>query len=426
MAFDARAYRILVASPSDVVEERDAAVRVMHDWNNLNSHSRRVVLLPLRWETHMAPEYNVRPQEAINRRIVDDCDLVVGIFWTRLGSPTGEADSGTLEEIERAAKAGKPVMLYFSQVPVVPDRVDTMQIERLRTFREAVASSALTDSFRSSLEFRDKFAASLELKVRDLQRGDEAGQPAPLDFQFVSLDNGDLMGSELRADLRIPTLDSPIALEDKELQRHFLSALRDAQRKAGTVPVVLAVRNLGAVGVRDLYIEIVFRPVGCVCEVGTSPPVAQGDRASAWSRMLSRMSASGGDLPDEYHEKLSKLTGTGLSEEGGEWKVRLEWGALQPQRVRLVQPMVFMVFGEPGCIEIEARMYAESFAAPLLLCARLMAQVGEAEPDSNALLEQAKARAAAQTEREAELLEAQRYLNASSAAARAATARRPG
>jgi len=99
MAYDSRVYRILIASPSDVLEEREAAVRVMQDWNDLHSNNRRVVILPLRWETHTAPEYNVRPQEAINRRIVDDCDLVVGIFWTKLGTPTGEADSGTLEEI---------------------------------------------------------------------------------------------------------------------------------------------------------------------------------------------------------------------------------------------------------------------------------------------------------------------------------------
>src|SRR5438552_15116614 len=127
MAYDSRVYRILIASPSDVLEEREAAVRVMQDWNDLQSYNRRVVILPLRWETHTAPEYNVRPQEAINIRIVDECDLPVGIFWHKLGTPTGEAESGTLEEIERAAKAGKPVMLYFSHVPTDPHVVDLRQ-----------------------------------------------------------------------------------------------------------------------------------------------------------------------------------------------------------------------------------------------------------------------------------------------------------
>jgi hypothetical protein len=109
MAYDGRVYRILIASPSDVDEERDTAVRVIQEWNDLYSYSRKVVLLPLRWETHTAPEYGTRPQEIINRAIVDECDLLVGIFWTRIGSPTGSADSGTLEEIERVATAGKPI-----------------------------------------------------------------------------------------------------------------------------------------------------------------------------------------------------------------------------------------------------------------------------------------------------------------------------
>jgi hypothetical protein len=39
---------------------------------------------------------------------------LIGVFWTRVGTPTGIAESGTLEEIERVAAEGKLVMLYFS------------------------------------------------------------------------------------------------------------------------------------------------------------------------------------------------------------------------------------------------------------------------------------------------------------------------
>jgi nucleoside 2-deoxyribosyltransferase len=312
MAFDTRAYRILVASPSDVLEERNAAVRVMHEWNNLHSHNRRVVLLPLRWETHTAPEYNIRPQEAINRRIVDDCDLVVGIFWTRLGSPTGEADSGTLEEIERAAKAGKPVMLYFSQVPVAPDRVDTGQIERLRKFQDAVHASALVESFGSALEFRDKFAAALELKIRDLQRADEVGKPSPLDLQFVSLDDGKLLGAQSQVDLSLPdSVDLPATL-DGELKRYYAAALREAQHKAGTVPMLLGVKNAGNVGIRNLFIEISIRPSDGTCAVSTFTR-----RRPTWSSDLVYSVASiteEGDSSNDYEFKLAKLAGRGRVE----------------------------------------------------------------------------------------------------------------
>jgi hypothetical protein len=136
MAYDSRVFRILIASPSDVEEEREIVVRVIQEWNDLYSYTRRVALLPLRWETHTAPEYGVRPQEVINRAIVDNCDLLVGVFWTRIGTPTGAADSGTLEEIDRVAKAGKQVMLYFSRIGADPGQIDLEQLARLKSFQE--------------------------------------------------------------------------------------------------------------------------------------------------------------------------------------------------------------------------------------------------------------------------------------------------
>jgi hypothetical protein len=67
MAYDCRVYRILIASPSDVDDEREIAVRVIHAWNDLHSYGRKLALFPLRWETHTAPDYGSRPQEVVNR-----------------------------------------------------------------------------------------------------------------------------------------------------------------------------------------------------------------------------------------------------------------------------------------------------------------------------------------------------------------------
>ena len=42
------------------------------------------------------------------------------MFWTKLGTPTGVADSGTVEEIDQFVEANKPAMLYFSSRPAGP------------------------------------------------------------------------------------------------------------------------------------------------------------------------------------------------------------------------------------------------------------------------------------------------------------------
>ena len=56
----------------------------------------------LRWETSTRPGIGSEPQDIINSQIGDEYDVFIGILWGRIGSPTSKADSGTLEEFERA------------------------------------------------------------------------------------------------------------------------------------------------------------------------------------------------------------------------------------------------------------------------------------------------------------------------------------
>jgi hypothetical protein len=218
MAYDCRVYRVLIASPSDVEAEREIAVRVIQEWNDLYSYSRKVALLPLRWETHTAPEYGTRPQEVINRTIVDQCDLLVGIFWTRVGLPTGVAESGTLEEIERVGNAGKPIMLYFSRVEIDPDKIDLIQIEKLKQFKEKTYPKGLIENYKTIIEFRDKFAKQLELRLRDLQRSD-ASRESSLSLQFLSIEEGELAGSSLNHRVDNPTVDILDGVPAEKLDR---------------------------------------------------------------------------------------------------------------------------------------------------------------------------------------------------------------
>jgi hypothetical protein len=48
MAYDSRTFRVLIASPSDVDERKEIAVRIIQEWNDLYSYTRKVALLPFR------------------------------------------------------------------------------------------------------------------------------------------------------------------------------------------------------------------------------------------------------------------------------------------------------------------------------------------------------------------------------------------
>jgi Domain of unknown function (DUF4062) len=161
MSFTANVIRVLIASPSDLIEERKAAIDAVYDWNAQHAEAESVVLLPVAWETHATPRSGVRPQEAINQQLVDQSDILVGMFWTKLGTSTGVAESGTVEEIERFVAAAKPALLYFSSRPIDPAKIDPKQNRRLREFKESTYKNALVGSFDSIDTLRQTISRNL-------------------------------------------------------------------------------------------------------------------------------------------------------------------------------------------------------------------------------------------------------------------------
>ncbi|MCV5191608.1 hypothetical protein OFC03_30125, partial [Escherichia coli] len=88
-------------------------------------------------ESHSSPEMGASAQTIINNQVLDKCDLLIGVFWTRIGTATSEYSSGTVEEIEKHINTGKPAMLYFSSQPVALDSVDLEQVQNLNLFKQS-------------------------------------------------------------------------------------------------------------------------------------------------------------------------------------------------------------------------------------------------------------------------------------------------
>lgn len=153
----------MIASPGDVLEERDIIRSVIHDWNDIHAALSEVMLAPIGWETHASPELGARAQELINTRILKDCDLLVGVFWTRLGTPTGKASSGTVEEIEEHLAAGKPAMIYFSSRPATPQSIDPDQFSEVQAFKAKCEKRGLIETFDDATELKEKFGKHLSI-----------------------------------------------------------------------------------------------------------------------------------------------------------------------------------------------------------------------------------------------------------------------
>jgi hypothetical protein len=160
---------ILIASPSDVSDERDLVERAIHDWNAAHFQSLGILLNPIRWETHAYPASGDRPQAIINRQIVESGDILIGIFGYKLGTPTGAAQSGTIEEIEEFRRAGKYVALYFSTADV-PRSANRTQFEALESYRKERQKDTLYFEFGDNSSLREHLMRHLPKIVQEVHR----------------------------------------------------------------------------------------------------------------------------------------------------------------------------------------------------------------------------------------------------------------
>lgn len=270
-------FRVLVASPSDCTQERKIIPEVIAAWNAVNSVNTSAILEPVLWETHSRPAMGDRPQALLNRQLVDHCDLVVGAFWTRLGTPTGEAESGTVEEIEQFIEAKKPVLLYFSSLPVVPDSLDMDQYKALVAYRGSLKQRGLYWEYDDLSGFREQLQRHLASTMIDLIRDStsmpmpghvtaEVSKADPLEEQRRALrvfsDDFDAFLRRLSADWNAERDSDPHNIDDGKyiMARavdelvHFRSMItHDASGLSATLDEVL--KGLKALGRHQLYMD---------------------------------------------------------------------------------------------------------------------------------------------------------------------------
>lgn len=176
--------RIVVASPGDVQKERDYLPQVLEELNKGVASELRLKLELWRWETDAYPGFHAGgPQGQIDDSMrVENADVVIGIFWRRFGTPTGEAKSGTEHELTRAYAAWKShghphIMLYFSKRPYSPnDLRDLDQWRAVFRFRNRFANAGLWWTYSGPAEFRALVTRHLDRLLRERYKPQD-GEP---------------------------------------------------------------------------------------------------------------------------------------------------------------------------------------------------------------------------------------------------------
>ena len=372
MTYEAKVYRILIASPSDVEEERDITVRVIQEWNDLHSYSRKIVLLPLRWETHVAPEYDVRPQDVINKTIVNQCDLVIGIFWTRLGTPTGKSDSGTLEEIQETAKAGKPVMIYFSEREIEPERIDLEQLKKLRDLKKEVYSNAIVKTYRSYSDFREKLANDLERKIKEIHEKNERNNDF-FKFGVFSIEDEritDHYEYEIER-LSIINIDK-LTPEQKNRLQNLIDSYIDSH---SYYPLIFAIENQTSTSLQYLYIEAEITSESN--EVIITDSIQ--DQFSTFVTWKYSIEDNINPITRKVNDIISRYKPTKLYKKENNWKIGFEIEVLQPQRLQILEPVLYIKVkgAQPSSLLIKSKIYTDLFLKPYEFHFRLLINVKE-------------------------------------------------
>jgi len=143
-----------------------------------------------------------RPQGVINAQI-GAYDIFVGIMWKRFGTPTGIAESGTLEEFNLAYEHWQldnnfPVLFYFSQAKYKPNSISEIeQAAKVLAFKEQLATKGLVWEYPNAASFPDVFRPHLTRILFEMFKERYGllpfpveSQPAPPQETTMSLLNG--------------------------------------------------------------------------------------------------------------------------------------------------------------------------------------------------------------------------------------------
>lgn len=177
MAGTRKFFRIFLASPGDLEEERRVAKRVIDEYNSQLANALGYHVDLVGWEDTL-PGIG-RPQTLINRDL-DGCDLFVGMLWKRWGSPPdtgGEFTSGFEEEYVRSmrrfdSEQRPQIHLLLKDIDPASLVDPGEQLKRVQSFREQVFNEKklFAKRFSSISDFEQTFRLCIQgfaIELRD-------------------------------------------------------------------------------------------------------------------------------------------------------------------------------------------------------------------------------------------------------------------
>ena len=185
-------YKCLLISPGDVQKERDALSDSVTRWNAQIGDALGARVELIRWETHSTPDMSAPPQKVLDSQIVETCDFAVAVFWYRLGTPTEDYDSGSIEEIEKIRESGKRVLIYFSSQAVPQGTLDIEQFRKLQEIKSKYQQEGLLGAYSDIENLKEQFILHLTKVITEFLSKDRGNVSQFHEFQPTTLPKPDV------------------------------------------------------------------------------------------------------------------------------------------------------------------------------------------------------------------------------------------
>lgn len=176
---------IIIASPSDLAEERELLLDKLERKFRLDKHEDlcKHRLKVHGWED--LPSQSGYAQDVINEKVLSKMDIVLAIFQHKLGSPTIDLQtgkerfqSGTAEEIlyalDNKSNKGPLGMVYFFSTPPAPslesENFEKIKSEwdRLKSFKNSIQNKVIYKPFTSKEELINEVSIDIMKNITEL------------------------------------------------------------------------------------------------------------------------------------------------------------------------------------------------------------------------------------------------------------------
>lgn len=187
--------KLFISCPSDLKPEIDSIKIVVDTINKTSGRQNSYFLECLNWTQDTYTQIGEDAQDVINKQIDSEYDILIGLIWLKVGTPTKRDQSGTIEEINRAIDSDKKeFLIYFKTAsPENLNDLDLGQYAKVKSFKSELSQKGVLykefdtlKTFESLLQIHLTHLISEKILSPESKVTLEVAKPTPDRYSAIS------------------------------------------------------------------------------------------------------------------------------------------------------------------------------------------------------------------------------------------------